>query len=308
MFTSKRLNGTSNVSPALVAGEGISIVSNQIHVDDSYVATDTQLTEATSILVTRAQLTESTSEFVTQADITTAITPLATRAHVSEAISTFVTQADITTAVTPLATKVHVSEAISTFVTQADINTATSAATTNLASVVAENEFTEKCSFVVNTIFKNLLIVYPDADVTKPGVDGGIYVFRELELLRSMWTTPTWVNVELVPAHFTAGTYYATPQYTKFQYGAASMVKLRGEMQERDDYLNSSDTRRLFTLPLGYRPANRHLFVCAGGNGRIAATVLVNHNGDVLYLAQSSVVEHDSVNTLWLDSISFFTN
>ena len=265
MFKSKKLNGSSSGAQTLTAGEGISIRANEIHIDDTVVATDTQLTSTTSGLINQSQLTSATSSLVTQDTLTTATSVLATTTQ---------------------------------------LNTATAA----LASLAGTNTFLGQCLFELMAVFKSLLIVYPEADVTQPGDGGGIYLFREMKSLRSFYTTPTWVNVELVHAHFTAGTYYATPQYTKFQYGAASMVKLRGEMQERDDYLNSSETRRLFTLPLGYRPANRHLFVCAGGNGRIAATVLVNHNGDVLYLAQSSVVEHDSVNTLWLDSISFFTN
>jgi hypothetical protein len=170
---------------------------------------------------------------------------------------------------------------------------------TELDALVTEERLTSATSGLVTTaIFSSTIAdVRSELDGTMP--------------------TPVWNDAPILKTQswhpFTSGIFYDAPQYARFQYGDAFLVKLRGEITENTNIeneftLNGIDTRVLFVLPVGFRPAKRHLFLCAGGNGGVVATVLVNHNGHVLFMPASSVIpEPASLNTLWLDSISFFT-
>ena len=210
MYKSKKLNGTSSEPEALLtAGTGISILSNEIHIDDTLVATDTQLAAATTGLVTQAAL--------------------------STAIDTFVSQDELTAAT-------------GSFVTDGQLTTATS----GHALIAGENTFTKQNAFSDRTYFTSM---YVQAANDIHGAAAGIAVFRELELLRSHYTTPTWVTATLDSANFEESDYEATPQYTRFLYGSEYMVKVRGQVKEKGDYLNATSTRVLFVLPEGYRPA-----------------------------------------------------
>jgi hypothetical protein len=252
MNIAKKLNGIKSALE-LTAGEGISILSNAIHIDDAVVTTDTQLSTLAGTLVTQSAL--------------------------ATAIDTLVTE---------------------------------DFATSTLASKLDSNVFEGVNIFEQNALFRRRILLTSDGDVSRevPGAGGAIYAFRELEALRSHFTAPTWVTVTLDPANFRDDGYWPEgPQYTRIQYGDSYKVQLRGELREKDDYLNATDTRVLFTLPVGYRPPRRQVFSCGGGSGGVSASILVNVDGNVLFLAQSSIVEPDeSVTSLYLCPISFFTN
>jgi hypothetical protein len=293
MFSSKRLNGTSSITPALVAGAGISIVSNQIHVDDSYVATDTQLSEATSTLVTQGQLTETLGTFVTQANFDTAATSLATKVYVGEAVSTFVTQNEVDTTI---------AEATTALVTEEELISATSAS----AKLVANNQYTGTNVFRGRTIFMDRVSLGSTADITDNEND----VFRELRLLRSHYTAPVWINIALNPTNFIQNDYYPDgPQYCVIQYGTASHVSIRGVISENNNYFTDTDSRLIFVMPLGVRPAARHMFLQPGGNNGQAGAFLINHDGNVIYLAGNSLVkEENTTASFHLDGMNYWTN
>jgi hypothetical protein len=208
-----------------------------------------------------------------------------------------------------LVTQNELSAATTTLVTQDELSESTS----GHALLAERNVFIDDAIFQGISYFLKSIRLYDGAILsmnTDIIGDGGISVIRELELLRSHFTAPTWVTVTLDPANFRDDGYWPEgPQYTKIQYGNSYKVQLRGEVRERDDYLNATDTRTLFNLPDGYRPPKRQLFSCGGGSGGVSASILVNTDGNVLFMPQSSVVEPaESVTTLYLCPISFFTN
>jgi hypothetical protein len=274
MYTSKKLNGNSDD-----AQENLDFVTQN---DIAPLVTQLQLETATSTLVTSVQLQTATSTLVTSVQLQTATSEL----------------------VTPLQLQTATSELVTPLQLQNTVNT--------LASKTDVNYFEQVNFFERHTLFRQKIMMSSDYDIQRevPDAGGIIYVFRELESLRTHWTTPEWITAALDQTHYQPG-YYPNPQYVKFKYGGAWLVKMRGDVNERSgtDYLNSEDTRVLFVLPIGYRPTRRHVFVCAGGNGAVVASVLVNTNGEVLFMAQSSFVDHaGSVASVWLDSISFFVD
>ena len=224
-------------------------------------------------------------------------------------IAGLVTQNELSAATNTLVTEAQLATATNTLVTQDELSESTS----GHALLAERNVFTDDTIFQGISYFTGQSSFYePISLVNAADISGvsGIRVFRELELLRSHFTAPTWVTVTLDPANFRDDGYWPEgPQYTRIKYGSSYMVQLRGEVKEKDDYLNATDGRVLFDLPVGYRPLKRQMCMCGGGNGGVAASVLVNTNGNVLFMPQSSVVEPaESVSSLFLCPISFFTN
>lgn len=260
MYPSKKLNGTSSKAPTLTAGEGISILSNEIHIDDTVVATDTQLTAATGSLVTASTL--------------------------NTAISTFVSDDELTAAT-------------GSFVTQGDIDTATS----GLASHTTDNTFTKLNTFTDRTYFNSIYVQSAD-DIH--GGAAGIAVFRELELLRSHFTSPTWVAVTLgapYTVHTTAGR-PPTVQISSIQYGTAKLIHMRGLIKRTlGTFFVGNEV--ITTLDEMYRPAYSHQFTVNAHQERQRAQVTVGTDGTVTFIGGAS---DENIWGFNVDQISFFTN
>tara|TARA_R110000851_G_scaffold333251_2_gene511747 strand:+ start:728 stop:2821 length:2094 start_codon:yes stop_codon:yes gene_type:complete len=136
-----------------------------------------------------------------------------------------------------------------------------------------------------------------------------ISVFRELQLLRDHFTTPEWTNMVLDSDNFIPGDYWEAPQYTRIRYGDSYEVTLRGEVKETNDYFNNTDNVVIFNLPAGYRPQRRELYSCSAANGRAIASLLVNGDGNILFLGSASIPGGGgTITNVYLDGISFFTN
>jgi hypothetical protein len=285
MNIAKKLSGLKSALE-FKAGEGLTLLGDSFQIDHSIVTTDTQLSTLADTLVTQDALATAIDPFITSPQL--------------RDVTDFLMDT--------LASKDALATAIDTLVSEDQLTDATN----TLASKSVSNVFEGANRFDRHTLFNQMCELDSKTDMIREVPDTGvpIFVFRELESLRSHWTAPTWVTVTLDPEHFAADGFYADgPQYTTFRYGSSSMVKMRGEVKEKGDYFNATENRVLFVLPAGHRPLKRHMFVCGGGSGGVAASVLVNTNGDVLFMPLSSVVEPaESVKTLWLDPISFFTN
>jgi hypothetical protein len=286
MNISKKLNGLKSAALEVLAGEGLTLTGNTFRINDEIVTTDTQLATLASTLVTQSALATAIDPFITSPQLR-----------------------DVTDyLMDTLASKDALATATSGLVTEDEL------AAKGYGALNGENEWHLPNHFYHRIYLFRDFYIYRGFDIHGGAYgnfgDPAIKVFRDLELLRSHFTAPTWVTVTLDPAHFRADGYWPEgPQYTKFQYGDSYKVQLRGEIREKDDYLNATDTRVLFNLPVGYRPLKRQMFMCGGGSGGVAASVLVNTDGNVLFMPQSSVVEPaESVSSLYLCPISFFTN
>jgi hypothetical protein len=187
-------------------------------------------------------------------------------------------------------------------------------ATTGVANVAATNTFTAINTFDAVTLFKDRAIFYDTVnvvstvDISQAGIPVG--VFQGLALLTGHYTAPTWINIPLDAANFAANTFYPDgPQYCTIQYGTAVNVIIRGVIEETADYLNDTDNRIIFNMPVGTRPLKRHQFLQSGGNGGQAGAFLVNTDGNVMYLAGASISETPgSAKTFHLDGINYWTN
>jgi hypothetical protein len=286
MNIAKKLNGLKSAALEVIAGEGLTLTGNTFRINDEIVTTDTQLATLAGTLVTQSALATAIDPFITSPQLR-----------------------DVTDyLMDTLASKDALATATSGLVTEDELAAKGYGALDKINVWKQTNHFTDTAVFYENVSLHMSADIQGGANSTWDNPT--IKVFRELELLRSHFTAPTWVTVTLDPAHFRADGYWPEgPQYTKFQYGDSYKVQLRGELREKDDYLNATDTRVLFNLPVGYRPLKRQMFMCGGGSGGVAASVLVNTDGNVLFLAQSSVVEPaESVSSLYLCPISFFTN
>jgi hypothetical protein len=280
MNIAKKLNGIKSALE-VQAGAGLTLLGNSFQIDDAVVTTDTQLATLAGTLVTQSALATAIDPFITSPQLKNATDTLASKDALAAAIDTLVTEDELAAKGYGALDEVNVWRKPNHF---DDI-------------YVYEQLFINEDAEISNSTFDNL----------NPPT---IKVFRDLELLRSHFTAPTWVTVTLDPANFRDDGYWPEGcQYTRIQYGDSYKVQLRGELREKDDYLNATDTRVLFTLPVGYRPPRRQVFSCGGGSGGVSASILVNVDGNVLFLAQSSIVEPDeSVTSLYLCPISFFTN
>jgi hypothetical protein len=134
-----------------------------------------------------------------------------------------------------------------------------------------------------------------------------IKVVRELELLRSHFTAPTWVDIPLNTEHFME----STAQYCAIRHGDAFRVYIRGHLLEKSDsnYFNDTDDSYLFTIPTVHWPIVASAYLVPGGGGPQMATILVSTDGSVTLLADSSYRKTtDSTNNIFLNGIDYWTN
>jgi hypothetical protein len=273
MKSTKNLNGNTS------SGGGDSV--NQTDVN-------TSISSATSAFATkdeiRTSISTATSAFSTKDEIDTTI---ATRT------SAFATKNEIDTTIAERTTALVTAEQLTS-------------TTTASAQLVANNQYTGINVFCGRTIFMDKVSLGSTAEIT----DNENEVFRELRLLRSHYTAPEWRNIALDPTNFTPSDYYPNgPQYCVIQYGTASHVSIRGVIGENNNYFTDTDNRFILNMPLGARPAARHMFLQPGGNNGQAGAFLINHNGDVTYLAGNSLVKEEGTTASFhLDGMNYWTN
>jgi hypothetical protein len=240
---------------------------------------------------------DSVSQIDVDNSISTATSLFATKDEIDTTIATatsaFATQNEIDTTI---------AEATTALVTEEELITATSAS----AKLVANNQYTGTNVFRGRTIFMERVSLGSTFDITDNEND----VFRELRLLRSHYTAPEWINIALNPTNFIQNDFYPNgPQYCVIQYGAASHVSIRGVISENANYFTDTDSRFIFNMPLGARPAARHMYLQPGGNNGQAGAFLINHNGDVTYLAGNSLVKEEGTTASFhLDGMNYWTN
>ena len=137
--------------------------------------------------------------------------------------------------------------------------------------------------------------------------DGGISVIRELELLRSHFTAPTWVDIPLNTEHFME----STAQYCAIRHGDAFRVYIRGHLLEKSgsNYFNDTDDSHLFTIPTGHCPIVASAYLVPGGEGPQMATIFVSTDGSVILLADKSYRNSPgSTANIFLNGIDYWTN
>jgi hypothetical protein len=137
--------------------------------------------------------------------------------------------------------------------------------------------------------------------------DGGISVIRELELLRSHFTAPTWVDIPLNTEHFME----STAQYCAIRHGDAFRVYIRGHLLEKSgsNYFNDTDDSHLFTIPADHCPIVASAYLVPGGEGPQMATIFVSTDGSVILLADKSYRNSPgSTANIFLNGIDYWTN
>jgi len=134
-----------------------------------------------------------------------------------------------------------------------------------------------------------------------------IRLVRELELLRSHFTAPTWVDIPVNPDHFME----STAQYCAIRHGDAFRVYIRGHLLEKSgsNYFNDTDDSYLFTIPTDHWPIVASAYLVPGGDDPQMATILVSTDGSVTLLADKSYRKTpDSTNNIFLNGIDYWTN